>query len=178
VVAIKGDEVCGFDHITYSSADAAHGNNTGVMHCEACGQCSNYHDISIYNNVTKDTLTTTTTRCAIITLIMGETLGRWCMNQLVGFTSSCLDCWIENILCDKHKCLWACITGEYKNVTAGDIGLNEDLSPCLLCDELECGPAFKKCAGANRRRCGIVIDNDRNSSEICTEIDPWPMSSF
>ena len=38
---------------------------------------------------------------------------------------------------------------------------------CLGCDERNCGPAFKSCSGANRRRLGIKSDIVRSDGEIC-----------
>ena len=42
-----------------------------------------------------------------------------------------------------------------------------ELSTCLKCDELMCGPEFITCAGANRRRLGITTDIGRTSAEFC-----------
>jgi hypothetical protein len=43
----------------------------------------------------------------------------------------------------------------------------DQLSTCLKCDEVMCGPAFITCAGANRRRCGITSDITRAAAEVC-----------
>jgi L-asparaginase II len=40
-------------------------------------------------------------------------------------------------------------------------------NPCLACDEEQCGTAFKACAGATRRNCGIVTDIVRKPEEFC-----------
>ena len=60
-------------------------------------------------------------------------------------------------------CLWGLISGQPNNRDAAQ----GDLSPCLQCDEVLCGPAFVECAGANRRRCGITSDISRANSEVC-----------
>jgi len=39
---------------------------------------------------------------------------------------------------------------------------------CLKCDEMNCGPEFIKCAGANRRSSGIISDIERSESEHCS----------
>jgi hypothetical protein len=46
------------------------------------------------------------------------------------------------------------------------------LNPCLACDERKCGPAFKRCAGATRRRAGIVSDIQRSQGEVCKHAHP------
>ena len=38
---------------------------------------------------------------------------------------------------------------------------------CLQCDEYSSGPAFIKCAGANRRSSGIISDIDRGPGQVC-----------
>ena len=42
------------------------------------------------------------------------------------------------------------------------------LNECLECDEKLCGPNFLHCAGANRRRLGIVSDIARDDDEQCS----------
>ena len=48
-------------------------------------------------------------------------------------------------------------------------------APCS--DEERCGPAFLACAGANRRRAGIVSDIQRDDRELCQEASPHGGSS-
>jgi hypothetical protein len=51
-------------------------------------------------------------------------------------------------------------------------GASKKLNRCTNCDEKRCGPAFVKCAGANRRRSGIVSDIDRDlDQEVCQSVD-------
>ena len=45
------------------------------------------------------------------------------------------------------------------------------LNACLQCDEDMCGPAFKKCAGANRRRSCIPSDIMRDITLICEDCE-------
>lgn len=46
------------------------------------------------------------------------------------------------------------------------------LDPCHACDERFCGHAFVECAGANRRRVGVVSDIERDLDvEVCTKVD-------
>jgi hypothetical protein len=72
-------------------------------------------------------------------------------------------------MCDLKHCAFTCIKSlllGQKNNEGGS-----KLSSCLLCDERMCGPAFIECAGANRRRCGIVSDIARNESgEVCSRV--------
>lgn len=73
-------------------------------------------------------------------------------------------------MCDLNNCVFTCLTGIIFNVTGTK---NSDgLNKCQQCDEQMCGPAFVACAGANRRRCGIVSDLQRDAREICSSVDP------
>jgi hypothetical protein len=69
-----------------------------------------------------------------------------------------------------------------ENDDADDIASNSNngggaLNACLKCDEKMCGPAFITCAGANRRRSGIIsdierdVESDSTSVEICEFVD-------
>ena len=51
---------------------------------------------------------------------------------------------------------------------------SSQLTKCLECDEKRCGPAFIRCAGANRRRSGIQSDIERNYSHVCKKVDWGP----
>uniref|UniRef100_A0A061RHZ8 Uncharacterized protein n=1 Tax=Tetraselmis sp. GSL018 TaxID=582737 RepID=A0A061RHZ8_9CHLO len=155
--------VCGEDGVTYVSKEDAHAHGVLAIHSGNCGRCSNRQDIQIYNS-TKNTLTTTAKLCAYLTLLVGEWAGRRCM-KTVNFTDGCRECWMDNIKCDiGSRCLWVCLKSSLKleprNLPDGR------LNDCLQCDEDVCGPAFLKCAGANRRRSGIRSDIDRPEDEV------------
>eukprot|EP00541_Cyclophora_tenuis_P006357 CAMPEP_0116563744 /NCGR_PEP_ID=MMETSP0397-20121206/12908_1 /TAXON_ID=216820 /ORGANISM="Cyclophora tenuis, Strain ECT3854" /LENGTH=246 /DNA_ID=CAMNT_0004090231 /DNA_START=570 /DNA_END=1311 /DNA_ORIENTATION=- len=152
--------------------------DTLVVHCESCGSCSNSHDIAIYYD-TRNTLTETTVQCAKQSLIWGRRTANKCMERSVGFTQPCQYCWVENILCDLKYCVFICmwsrlfVLAAAKSSVAGgkDGAAPRELTPCTKCDEKRCGPQFIQCAGANRRRSGIVSDIQRDDAhEVCTDI--------
>lgn len=144
-----------------------------VAHCGDCGSCSNPHDINIYN-VTRETLFQDTTNCAKKALIWGRKTATKCLNEEVSFTKGCTDCWVENILCDLRKCIFTCMLyGLFSQVDGVGASHSTALNPCTTCDEKRCGPAFLKCAGANRRRSHIVSDIERNATtELCHSVTP------
>jgi hypothetical protein len=150
----------------------ASGPNTVIAHCETCGACSNPHDVRIYDE-TKDNLTDTTIDCAKRSLIWGRRTAGKCMERRVGFTPPCQKCWVENILCDLRYCLFSCVWyktfGGHNSQSADG---TRELNPCTLCDEKRCGPEFIQCAGANRRRSGIISDIERDvDNEVCRQRD-------
>lgn len=143
-----------------------------VGHCGSCGQCSNPHDIDIYDR-TQNTLFESSTTCAKRALIWGRVTASKCLEEHVGFTSGCNDCWVENILCDLRKCIFTCLFyGMFGDVDGG-AGTGTVLNACTQCDERRCGPDFIQCAGANRRRSGIVSDISRDeATEVCQTVSP------
>lgn len=165
---INCEEICGYDHKTYQSVEEAHNAGKKVMHCGPCGKCSNTRDIDIYLQ-TKENLTKTTRRCAFKSILSRKWV-RKCMNENVNFTSECIDCWMDNIQCDLENCKFICIKSALLNEPYVDKDGN--LNQCLQCDEDKCGPAFKKCAGANRRRACISSDIFRDESTICKICEP------
>jgi hypothetical protein len=43
------------------------------------------------------------------------------------------------------------------------------LNDCIRCDEQMCGPEFAQCAGANRRRAGMLTDINRPERLMCAD---------
>ena len=152
--------------VTFDNASEAHAAvGHSVRHCGPCGGCSTPQDLQVYNE-TAQTLTKTATRCALRAFAGGGGAVARCYDELVGFSSTCTPCWVENVLCDQRRCLFTCLwgllRGEPNNRDA------DQLSPCLQCDEKLCGPAFITCAGANRRRAGVTTDiGRRDAQELC-----------
>jgi hypothetical protein len=173
--------------ITYESAAEARADGKLVMHCGACGKCSNYNDVQIYrdtNGEHGDNLTDIVKACALQYFLPwgGRDAVNECLDKDVGFTPSCRDVWTDNVVCDAKKCVFTCtrvlITGksnndadEHNSESDGAAG-GEALNDCLLCDEKICGPAFTIGAGANRRRAGIssAIGRD-DENQLCVETD-------
>jgi len=166
-------KVCGVDMsansvVTYANTSESAKAGSPVAHCGECGHCSNYNDINIYN-VTKNTLTKTSTKCATKAFLGGASAVEECFDKDVGFTSDCNKCWTDNVMCDMKSCVFTCLkmilTGQRNNP-------NGELNDCLLCDEKLCGPAFISCSGANRRRSGIISDIGRDDeAEVCKDVD-------
>ena len=158
---------CGYDHIHYNTIEEAHNNNTKILGCGPCGACSNEHDVHLYWK-TKNNLTMVSRLCAVTSLV-SEKLGEKCMKHYVGFTDECNKCWMENIKCDRENCKWVCLWSLIRNEPYVD--KEGKLNSCLQCDEDICGPAFKECAGANRRRSCIYSDIMRDWNLICEDCE-------
>lgn len=168
-------------------------NTMITAHCGNCGSCSNPFDIQVYDT-TKTTLFPITTKCAKYGLLWGRKTARKCMIDHVDLTYDCNECWVENIMCDLRKCIFTCFWyGLFSEIDGSDSSgsstsssdmssndttstdptsdLKKSLNPCTTCDEKRCGPQFLQCAGANRRRCGILSDIERHN-DVCTLVDP------
>ena len=157
-----GSLVCGADHRTYHDARDASAHTT-VLHAGTCGACSNTADIDAYRR-TATTLTSTAEGCAFRTLMFGAGVGRACLHDAVGLTPSCTDCWVDNMRCTAVHCLGVCLNAKLHGTPPN--GPDGALNPCLACDEAYCGDPFIRCAGANRRRAGIVSDIARPAPQV------------
>eukprot|EP00977_Amphora_coffeiformis_P029927 scaffold43539_cov153-Amphora_coffeaeformis.AAC.1 len=159
---------------TKESVQVATTENTAdevfIAHCGDCGKCSNPHDIKIYDD-TRNTLFETAVKCAKKSFLFGRSVARECMDEYVGFTDGCRDCWVENILCDVRLCIFACLLHTiFSQVETGED--SQELNRCTECDEKRCGIDFVVCAGANRRRTGILSDIERDTElEVCQSVE-------
>ena len=139
-----------------------------VLHGGACGECSNAQDMQEYVR-TRETLTAIATRCATVYLLFGRDASRLCFRapvHNVTFTERCLGCWLNNIACTSAHCFATCVKQLLLESASGNNLSDGRLNECLACDERYCGPAFVKCAGANRRRMGVRTDIHRDEREI------------
>uniref|UniRef100_A0A7S4EX56 Uncharacterized protein n=2 Tax=Chrysotila carterae TaxID=13221 RepID=A0A7S4EX56_CHRCT len=162
-----------------------------VLHCGKCGACSMPSDIQVLWD-TRESITQQMTACATkfrVSNTLGfrpQTLGemKQCLREVgIQFSDdgrawsepanrpTCFDCWTDNIMNDAQLCWNFCLSKFVHSKNAGHFGKD----PCLQCDEYTSGPAFIKCAGANRRSTGIASDIDRNDlastkweQHICT----------
>ncbi|CAB9528689.1 expressed unknown protein [Seminavis robusta] len=166
-------QMCGVDNpltdtgVTFPSLTDLHNAGSKVAHCGDCGACSTAHDMDIMGR-TADSLTKDSTACAF-KIFFGRRAVEKCMEERVGFTPACEDCWLDNIACSFKKCKFTCI--KYKLFRQDNNKADDDLNDCLKCDERSCGPGFIECSGANRRRMGVVSDIGREAVDQCEAVD-------
>lgn len=154
---------------TVQSHVEAKDQNMQIVHCGECGHCSTNNDIKIMKD-TKETLTRTATICAFFSLFLGEKATEACLEARIGFTPACSSCWSDNVRCSRKNCRFTCLKSLMLREPHNHGGIY--LNSCLECDEKLCGPAFIQCAGANRRRLGIVSDIKRDAEhEQCKLVD-------
>ena len=68
--------------------------------------------------------------------------------------------------------MWHALFNEVNSNDPQNLDHQQALNRCTECDEKRCGPAFVKCAGANRRRSGILSEFERDvENEFCTAVD-------
>lgn len=156
-------QCCGADHVNYPTQEAACANGTHPLHGGYCGECSNTHDITIYN-ATRNNMTNIAAKCAALYVLLGKQAASECFLKAAGLSKGCNECWVENFGCDAAQCMTICSIdrGLHLNNTKPDGSLND----CLECDEVYCGAPFIECAGANRRRSGIQSDIDRPQDQV------------
>ena len=102
--AVAGELVCGADGATYASAAAAAEAGAPVLHCGACGACSNAQDVGLYA-ATAGNLTAAVRGCGLRGLPAAVSA---CLAG-IGFTPGCAACFQANIACDAQQCLAPCL---------------------------------------------------------------------
>ena len=162
----------------YTSEEVCLDDSTGnVLNCGHCGACSNLHDIRLYHEQ-RLTLTGTMEECARGDLLFGNDV-YVCLKEKAGMTDGCTKCWVLNYECNIQHCVRTCVKQRFFKFLPSLGDWNSDpADPCFACDEKLCGPVFVECAGANRRRVGVVSDIQRNTDkEICGKVDwDWILS--
>ena len=109
--------VCGADGTTWPSAGAAAAAGVRVLHCEACGACSNEQDLGVYA-ATAGNLTVAVRACG---LLLGSGGTAACLADL-GFTPGCSACFQRNIECDMQQCLAPCLNYTLSSGATGGSG--------------------------------------------------------
>jgi hypothetical protein len=161
VVEPAAGVVCGVDGTSRDSAADAAAAGVAVLHMGACGACSNAADVEVMRR-TRETLTLDARACGLRYFLIGRGAAERCLAP-IGFSPACVECWLDDMACAVTHCTAICLrsrlTGEPNNVDG-------KLNDCLQCDETHCGPEFVRCAGANRRRSGIVSDIERPAEQV------------
>merc|ERR1719330_370674 len=156
-----------------------------IIHCGSCSTCSAPEDVVVLAQSR-----------AWITEVMGSIAGdfsapwghkdvtrlendltaagmNFSMTRADGRTDrpTCMQCWSDNIMCTRKSCSDVCWIKFFDpSNPPSDIENCDPLDfhcKCLKCDEEYCGPAFIKCAGANRRSTGIISDISRPGPQQC-----------
>ncbi|CAJ1335274.1 unnamed protein product [Effrenium voratum] len=157
-----------------------------ALHCGRCAACSAPADIEVMSKTRKwitEVLTALSARFAApwghhdpvrLARELTEAGIAFSRSRYDGRTDlpSCMDVWVDNIMCDAMSCKQKCWIKFFdpknaKTEITGDIHWYDFNAKCLRCDETNCGPAFVKGAGANRRSSGIESDIKRPEAQKC-----------
>lgn len=145
-----------------------------VVHCGECARCSNPQDIETYVK-TRKTVAKSAKRCSKTTIF-----GKYdelvdCLEEEIGFSRPCTECWADNMKSTAKYCLFTCLSSLLTgNSKANNLDHADDynwLNQCIFCDEKRSGPAFVQCSGVARRRLGIQSEIERNPAEQCRAVD-------
>ena len=170
-------EVCAWDApspnstiTTFPTPEAATDAGFEIVHCGACGACSNWNDLKL-QWTSRNYLAATAQTCVKRSLFGGGfSAAQDCNENLIGFTEDCATCWTVDQLCAKKHCLFIFLQGVLTNkLTNFEVGPGEITS--ATCDEAMCGPEFVPCSGANRRRMNIKSSIERPPDQQCQIVD-------
>jgi hypothetical protein len=154
---------------TFDTLQAVYDANWTVVHCGACGACSNWNDLSLQWTTRKE-LAKLSKQCA-----QKSMFGSWddvtqCNEDLIGFLTECAECWTYDEINTKNKCFWIFLQSIFiDSVSDFSVGFNDITS--ATCDEALSGPVFVPCSGATRRRMGIISDIPRPDYQQCKVVE-------
>jgi hypothetical protein len=170
--------VCAFDNkgpesniTTFPDKDAAHDAGFLILHCGACGACSDWHDLSREYR-TREFLAKESARCAKKSLWGGPDDVTACLNQEpILFQGECAECWTADILCAKRSCTFIYLLSTMIN-RAGDFEVGPNTVTAAACEEASCEAGqFVPCSGATRRRMNVTSTIVRPGDQRCSIVD-------
>ena len=105
------EEVCAFDNqgvessiTTFVNKDAAHAEGFLVLHCGACGACSNWHNLRL-EWATRNYLASEAAVCAKKSIGGGRLSVYDCLQEApLDFGPDCAEAWTDNIICTRNNC--------------------------------------------------------------------------
>mmetsp|Transcript_19658 Transcript_19658/g.29131 ORF Transcript_19658/g.29131 Transcript_19658/m.29131 type:complete len:887 (+) Transcript_19658:124-2784(+) len=170
--------VCAFDNrgaasniTTFENKDAAHDAGFLIVHCGACGACSNWENLTI-EYTTRNNMAALANKCAMRGLFGGKDETRKCITEpAIGFTGQCAVCWTEDIVCTKKHCSYIFLQSQITN-SVGNFAVGPDDITSATCEEAHCEVGqFVPCVGATRRRMNIISSIPRPVEEQCQIVD-------
>lgn len=165
---------------TFTNSEAARAANYSIVHCGACGACSNWENLQV-EYVTRNYLANAARKCATKSFTSGGfDAVKDCMEEpTIGFTGTCARCWARDVMCTKKHCtfifLQTVLINKMTNYSVGEnvnTGANCEEAFC----EMENSPGsgeigFVECSGATRRRMNITSTIPRPIEQQCTVVD-------
>ena len=129
------NEKCG-DVRTFDDEVLAARSNYTIVHCGACGHCSNWNDLEL-QWTTRYSVADQSQQCATENMFGSVDELTSCLARDIGFTLPCAHCWAEDIMCTKRFCtfiyLQSLMTNQLSNFEAGP-----DTITSATCEEANC----------------------------------------
>ena len=178
---IDEGEVCAFDNkgpdsniTTFENKDAAHDAGFLILHCGACGACSDWHNLGL-EYTTRDTLAHDSAYCARKSLLGGRDAVLECLKEEpIGFQGQCAECWVDDILCTKSFCTFIFLQSTMINAVS-NLQVNDKTITSAACEEAHCEAGnpgyFVECSGATRRRMNVTSSISRPGAQRCGIVD-------
>ena len=105
VCAYNKDDGMSVPPMTFPDKDAAHDAGYLILHCGACGGCSDWHNLRL-EYTTRNFLAKESAKCARKSLLGGADAVQECLEapEPINFLGKCAECWTTDILCTKKHC--------------------------------------------------------------------------
>lgn len=160
---------------TFESLQDVYDVDYEVVHCGACGRCSNWNDITL-QYTTKEVLAAITAQCAkkavgrSVNVSDPEDPVVMCNRLLVGFTPECAMSWTWDEVNTARNSFFVYIQANIANYFVDMEVTYQDITLATI-DEAISGPRFVTEVGATRRRMNIKSDIQRPMNQQCTVIE-------
>eukprot|EP00531_Pseudo-nitzschia_arenysensis_P009639 CAMPEP_0116119378 /NCGR_PEP_ID=MMETSP0329-20121206/2606_1 /TAXON_ID=697910 /ORGANISM="Pseudo-nitzschia arenysensis, Strain B593" /LENGTH=715 /DNA_ID=CAMNT_0003613069 /DNA_START=48 /DNA_END=2195 /DNA_ORIENTATION=- len=159
---------------TFDTSQDVYDAGYEVIHCGACGRCSNWNDITLQYTSRKYL-------AAIGKVCAKKSIGRstnvsdpndpvvMCNRLLVGFTPPCAMSWAWDMVNTKNNAMFVFLQAQLSNFATDMEVTYQDITMATI-DEAISGPRFVQEVGATRRRMNIISGIRRPISQQCTVI--------
>jgi hypothetical protein len=172
-------EVCAFDDkgadsniMTFPDKEAAHAAGFLVLHCGACGHCSDWHNLRL-EYTTRTFLEKEAKKCALKSFFGGKQAVIDCLQapEPINIQGECAVCWATDILCAKANCTFIYLQSTMIDAK-DDFSVGPDTVTSASCEEAHCEAGqFVPCSGATRRRMNVKSSIERPGGQRCSIVD-------
>jgi len=159
---------------TFESLQDVYDADYKVVHCGACGTCSNWNDITL-QYTTRKVLAGISKVCAkksfgnLLNLTDPNDPVVLCNHLRIGFTMPCAKSWAWDEVNTKNNAYFVFIQALISNFASDMQVTYQDITLATI-DEAISGQTFVREVGATRRRMNIESDISRPISQQCTVI--------
>uniref|UniRef100_A0A7S4EM18 Uncharacterized protein n=2 Tax=Pseudo-nitzschia australis TaxID=44445 RepID=A0A7S4EM18_9STRA len=159
---------------TFESPQDAENANFEIVHCGACGNCSNWNDITL-QYTSREVLAAVSKKCTVKSIGKkfdhkdpNDAVVR-CNMETIGFTLPCSQAWAWDMINTKNHGIFTFLQANVANFVSDMNVTYQDITLATI-DEAISGQIFVPLVGATRRRMNIISDISRPTNQQCSVV--------